>query len=658
MHEAPVPATAAIEPPERPLRRRVGWSLFAAATLALAAGLPRQPVDPSNRALKDPGSADAANLQALAAVVPDRPTVLLGFATRAARPLPEQDRGQLAALRTRLTTLPGVHAVDAVPLPVPDLSLWTVALDGADPLAAANAVGALARSGAPPTVQVLATGLPLVEGRIAERVAGERPAIVPLLVGVLFVLALLGYRSAALAAGTLLPPLAGIAWTGGLLAWLGHPLDPVAALLDPVLLTIGVAGSVHVVEAFRRQRAAGVSVRAAARAAARDLRTPAALAAATTMIGLWSLTGSAVPAVVDFGVRAAFGVGLTHAFTLWLLPAWLGATGARAPAARAADALGGRWLAALRRRRTPLLAGTAALGALAAAGLGRLSADNDPLHLLPPDEPVRMAHEQLAARLGGVERVHLLVPARSRSSDPSRLLAQLAAAQATDGIAGLAGPVQRGAAGELAAPLLLAPGGSAARVPLFAELDAMLAVLGSEDIAVAGAPVQIARDSHRLIRGLVDGLGCSLLLLTAVMAAGLRSLRLGLLAMLPNLLPSLWLYGGLAWAGRPVSVATAMIGTTMLGLVVDNTLHLLHHYRNERRLHPGRQALRAALDHAGRATTLASLVLVAGFTTAAASRLPTTVEFACLAAATIVAAWFATAVVLPLLLLRPEGCRA
>ena len=54
--------------------------------------------------------------------------------------------------------------------------------------------------------------------------------------------------------------------------------------------------------------------------------------------------------------------------------------------------------------------------------------------------------------------------------------------------------------------------------------------------------------------------------------------------------------------------------------------------------------------------TLASVVLMLGFATAAISRLATTVEFALLATATIGAAWFATAVVLPMLVtgLRPR----
>jgi predicted RND superfamily exporter protein len=95
----------------------------------------------------------------------------------------------------------------------------------------------------------------------------------------------------------------------------------------------------------------------------------------------------------------------------------------------------------------------------------------------------------------------------------------------------------------------------------------------------------------------------------------------------------------------------------MLGLVVDNTIHLLHRWRELRRVQGRDDALRAAwLDCIG-PMTLASVVLALGFGSAAASRLSTTAEFGVLAAATIATAWFGTAVALPAALWRrePEG---
>jgi predicted RND superfamily exporter protein len=480
---------------------------------------------------------------------------------------------------------------------------------------------------------------------------------VPLLLAVLFAVAWLAYRRAALAAATLAPALAAIAWTSGAIARLGHRLDPVAALLDPVLLTIGVATSVHVVGAFLRATATGLPSAAAVDAAVREVKAPALLATATTMVGMWSLATSDIPAVFDFGLRSALGIGLAHFFTFLLLPPLLRRmalpTGAAA-AAPASPSTARLW-SAIGRHRTGALAAAAAISALAAAGLFRVRADNDVLQLLPRDELVRRDHDVLAGRLGGIDAFHLLVPARHPGAEPARLLPLLAALREQPGIAGLAGPARRGEDGEVAVPLLLAPGGSAAREALFAGIERTTTVLGFDGVAPAGASVQLARDSGRLLRSLLGSALGSLAMLAIGMALGFRSWRLGLLGIAPNLLPSLWLYGALGWSGRPVSVATAMIGCTMLGLVVDNTIHLLHRYHALRARAGAAAALAEAWHDTIAPMTLASTVLALGFGSAAWSRLTTTAEFGVLAAATIATAWLATAVLLPASLRTPRA---
>ncbi|MBL9078706.1 MAG: MMPL family transporter [Planctomycetes bacterium] len=625
-------------------------ALFLPATAVLFAFQTGQSVDASNRALKIPDGTDARNRAALAEVVGDDHVVLLAFAVPGSLPMLPLDANALEHTRERIASLPGVTACRALPSPEPGLVLWAASLAGDDPGGLAGAVVAAARAGAPPTVRVLATGLPLIEAKIAARVAAERRHIVPWLVVALLLAAGAVYRHLGVAAAALLPALAGITWTGGLIALRGRPLDPVAALLDPVLLTIGVAASVHFVEAWRRGRRDGLDPRAAADFAAAEQKQPALLATATTMVGLLSLATSPVPAVVDFGVHAAFGVALVHVFTFALLPAWLpfAARHARVPAA--ATGVLARWPQRCARHRGPLLVLAAALTSLAAAGLPLLHADNDPLTMLPASDPVRADHDELAARLGGVEVFHLLVPARSPGTDPSRLLAFLAAIQTQPGLAGLAGPVLRGDEGQLAAPLLLRPSGSAVREPLFDGIERAATVMGLDGLVAAGPAVQIARDSAALLRGLLGSLWWTLLLLAAGLCIGLRSLRLGLLGMLPNVLPCLWIYGAIAWLDRPVSVATAMIACTMLGLIVDNTLHLLHHYRSERRRLDRAAATAAALQRCGRGMVLSSALLVLGFLVTATSRLATTVEFSLLAASTIAAALFGTIVLLPLAL--------
>jgi hypothetical protein len=636
-------------------RLRLGFWLLVFAPLCalLFHAQTQQAVDASNRALKVPDGRDAQQLAALARIVPDDAVVLLGCLVPGGLPMLPADAAALAPLRQQLEALPGVVACRVLPAPAPDLMLWAVSLRGDAGAAAAAQVLATARAGAPPAVRVLATGLPLIEGRIATLVAAERRHIVPWLVAALLVAALAAYRHPAVAAAALLPALTAITWTSGLITLRGRELDPVAALLDPVLLTIGVAASVHFVEAWRRGRADGLDARAAADRAATEQRQPAFLATVTTMVGLLSLCTSPVPAVVDFGVHAAFGVALVHLFTFALLPSWLPFAARGAHVAPGHTTRLAHWPQRVARHRGAWLAGVAAVTSLGLAALPTLRADNDPLRMLPATDAVRADHDDLARRLGGVEVCHLLVPARSPGSDPARLLPFLAAVQQLPGLAGLAGPVRRGEDGDLAAPLLLRPAGSASREPLFAAIERAATVLGLDGVVAAGPAVQIARDSAQLMRSLLGSLWLTLATLGAAACLGLGSLRLGLLALVPNALPCIWIYGAIAWSGRPVSVATAMIACTMLGLIVDNTLHLLHHFAHARRDHSAAGAMAGALRRCGRGMLLSSGLLLIGFGVTATSRLSTTVEFSLLAGATIATAQFSTVVLLPLALVPP-----
>lgn len=626
-------------------------------TLWLLALQLAQQVDPANSALKAPGTAEARNREKLAEVVPSEQVLLLSFAERGEQRILAEDEERITALCNRLVGRSGVVAIEAPPAPQPSLSLRTVYLaPDADLGTLADEIVAEARRDGPPSLQFAATGLPLLEAKLATLVAGERATLVPMLGLALLGLAWLLYRRLGLAIAAVAPALLAIVWTGGTIACLGYRLDPVAALLDPVLLTIGVATCVHMVEAWRSACAEGENSAQAARTAARRILTPTLLATGTTVVGLLSLTTNAVPAVADFGVRAAFGLGVLHATVFTVLPVLLGSLRPpRAPMV-APSALGIGWLAGLERHRLSILSLGIAATVLAVTALPRLYADNDPLALLPKSEPCRAAYDALAGRLGGVETCHLLAPAGTPAADPSRLLPFLASLQQEPGIGGIAGPPVRTEAGDLAAALLLTPAGSSARTRLFAAIERGAAARGLDGLVPAGLSVQIARDSDRLVASLLYGTLATVVLLGIGMCLGLRSLRLGLLSLVPTVLPCLWVYGALGALGRPVSVATGMIACTMLGLLIDNAAHFLHRYAGLRRRDAMRRdAVLGTLRHVGRPMLLSSSLLIAGFATAATSHLSTTVEFAILACSTIALALLATAVLLPLLLAAPSA---
>jgi hypothetical protein len=102
-----------------------------------------------------------------------------------------------------------------------------------------------------------------------------------------------------------------------------------------------------------------------------------------------------------------------------------------------------------------------------------------------------------------------------------------------------------------------------------------------------------------------------------------------------------------------------MIATVLIGLIVDNTIHLLHGYGQARRAGCGPSAaLARSISRCGRAVLTTSGVLALGFAAGLNGRLETTLEFSALAALTIVLALACDLVLLPAILLLRGGHRA
>jgi hypothetical protein len=515
---------------------------------------------------------------------------------------------------------------------------------------------AAAEANTPRTHILWVSGTPAGEAAIAAALDAEQRRIVPLVAAILFALLLAVYRSPVLALGALLPALGGIAWVGALQDALGFTINPVTALLPPVLLAVGVAGSVHLVDAFLDERARGAAPNEASRRAVRAVWAPALGCAATTVVGFAALLASPIPAIDRFGLLAAAGVTLTVGLAFASLPPWLRWT-ASSPGLIRRAAGHGAWRpasAVIARALARSSARWVGLALVAALGLGwawtRLEVDTHPLRILPAHHPFRLATERIGARLGGTEVFDVWLP----PPGPGGLLALLGLQKDLldlPGVVGPAGPPRTAEDGTALVSLLLAPAGSTAREATFATAEERARERGWSAALAMGPAVRMARDSGAIVRGEILGLLATFLALGPCVWLGLRSLRLTGLALAANVFPCLLLHGGLALAGRPLSVASAMIGSVILGLVIDNAIYFLHGFRAARReLHP-RLAVARTLQTSGRALSVTALVLALAFLAGLTGELTTTREFGVLAAASILAAWGANVFLLPALLL-------
>ncbi|MDX8412032.1 MAG: MMPL family transporter, partial [Mariprofundaceae bacterium] len=121
--------------------------------------------------------------------------------------------------------------------------------------------------------------------------------------------------------------------------------------------------------------------------------------------------------------------------------------------------------------------------------------------------------------------------------------------------------------------------------------------------------------AKRNIRSMLTGTTVALVLISFVLIFAVRSLRIGLVSLVPNLVPAAMAFGLWGLLVGKVGLATSVVTSISLGIVVDDTVHFLTKYLRARREHgyDATQAVRYAFHTVGTALWVTSAILVAGF---------------------------------------------
>jgi predicted RND superfamily exporter protein len=210
-----------------------------------------------------------------------------------------------------------------------------------------------------PEERVYFAGLPFQLVEISRLVLRDIRFLIPLAGGLIFLILLASFRSLR---GVLLPLLAAALstlWTLGLMSILGVSFSVVSNVIPVVLLAVGSAYGIHVINAFQEEsrrrpgRQAGGDSRRLAGRALRRVAVPVILAAATTVAGFVSfIFGSYLTMIRDFGIFCGLGILFALLLSLTFIPAVLSllpVPGRRAPAASASTPDRPPWRASTRR---------------------------------------------------------------------------------------------------------------------------------------------------------------------------------------------------------------------------------------------------------------------------------------------------------------------
>ncbi|CAG0949923.1 Siderophore exporter MmpL4 [Myxococcaceae bacterium] len=201
--------------------------------------------------------------------------------------------------------------------------------------------------------------------------------------------------------------------------------------------------------------------------------------------------------------------------------------------------------------------------------------------------------------------------------------------------------------------------GSAAILRLASEIESTASAerfAPGTRIAVTGNAILLGRSADSIARGQAGSVGLAALTILVLLTALLGSGKLGLVAMAPNALPVLLFFGLLGAGVAPLSLPTSLIASVALGIAIDDTVHYLVRYRDERAA--GRtpdEAVAITSRRVGRPMLVAALMLILGFLGVALSGFATLREFGLLSAATMAICLATDLVLLPALLVRSRA---
>jgi hypothetical protein len=177
-------------------------------------------------------------------------------------------------------------------------------------------------------------------------------------------------------------------------------------------------------------------------------------------------------------------------------------------------------------------------------------------------------------------------------------------------------------------------------------------------IQVTGVSVLVTDSIDAIVRGQIQGLALALGLISLVLIGLLGSVRLGLLSLIPNLIPVLTTLGFMGWLGIPINTATAVISCVAIGIAVDDTIHYMARFRREYETDPDEAAAAfRSLVSTGRAMYLTSWILTVGFSVLVLSHFKPIIYFGSLMAVTMLSALAGDMVLLPVLLMTLKPVR-
>mgnify|MGYP000229215672 FL=1 len=559
-------------------------------------------------------------------------------------------------------------------------------------------------------VDIHLSGMVMLNNAFFEAAMSDMSTLVPAMYLIILIITFALVRSFSATLSTFLVIMFSIMTGMGLAGYAGIKLTPPSSAAITIIMTLAVADSIHVLVSMMAGMRKGLSKHEAIRESIRLNFNPILLTSITTVIGFLSMNFSDTPPFHDLGNITAMGVTGALIFALSLLPALMAVLPVKVKQsdsrfAKQMDSIANFVI----RKQKPILLGSLVISALLLSFIPQNTLDDNFVSYFDESISFRTDSDFVNDNLTGIYQLlySLDSGAENGASKPEFLatlnqftlwLREQPEVRHVNTISDTFARLNKNMHAdnenyyklpedpELAAQYLLLYELS---LPYGLDLNNQLDIqksstqvvvtlenMGSvklKDIAERGSiwlkenagieaygvgpSIMFAYITERNIKGMIFGTMSALLLISLLIMVALRSFKLGMLSLIPNLLPAGLAFGIWGALVGEVNMAVSMVTGMALGIVVDDTIHFLSKYlraREENGL-SAEEAVRYAFSTVGVAIVVTSVILISGFLVLAQSAFGLNSNMAILTAISIAVAVIADFLLLPALLLRIDG---
>ena len=560
--------------------------------------------------------------------------------------------------------------------------------------------------------EVFQLGPPRINAELKSSLFQDLTLLGPASAALLVMTILVVLRSWTAALVPLVTSLLSVIWTFGVMGWAGLPVNILSAMLPSLVVVIGSTEDTHLMASYFHglNRAADERRLFATRFMMKHMGVPMLLTVFTTGLGFASNLFSGIGLIRDFALASTFAILANGVITLLLVPAllsWFGpARGSLIHEGEKVPGLPGVVVtifgATQRRFSTPLLILTALLCGFFIYQASNLYVTNDPMSYFRQDRPLIEQTHRVQEHLSGMKVFFITLESEREKAflEPENVakLREIQTFLQKQGIfdrsislADHLALIHREFNGgdeefhvpphsrELAAQYLLffhrndlksyaSHDYKRANIVVrhnvsdsrtlnrhIEELRQVVGQVAGPEMKgyVVGENLMINAASEDLMVGQVKSLLLLLAVIFLVMSAMFTSFKGGIIALIPNAIPIILMFGIMGFTDIPLNPGTAMVAVIAIGIAIDGTIHLFSRY-NELCRHTSDYlgAVHQTVREEAVPMVSTSLALALGFGVLLASNFTLVAQFGALSAATMIFAVFANLLITPLIMAR------